>query len=125
MRYDCGARKRPTPELCAIPTILVTAYPDEMVRDQALKDGVACYLSKPVEELGLLGADQQLSVPALDRLPFFSCAGAMLVSAHDHHVFVIGITRQQLENSFENAALRPSIEALMVTLKRFARICQN
>jgi FixJ family two-component response regulator len=32
----------------AIPTILVTAYPDEVVRDRAIKDGVACYLSKPV-----------------------------------------------------------------------------
>src|SRR5499433_4448249 len=34
----------------AIPTILITAYPDEMVRDQALKDGVICYLSKPVDD---------------------------------------------------------------------------
>ncbi|MET4209581.1 response regulator [Bradyrhizobium sp. LA2.1] len=34
----------------AIPTILVTAYPDEVVRDQALKDGVICYLSKPVDD---------------------------------------------------------------------------
>jgi len=34
----------------AIPTILVTAYPDELVRDQALKDGVVCYLSKPVDD---------------------------------------------------------------------------
>jgi FixJ family two-component response regulator len=34
----------------AIPTILVTAYPDEIVRDQALKDGVICYLSKPVDD---------------------------------------------------------------------------
>ena len=34
----------------AIPTILVTAYPDEGVRDQALKDGVVCYLSKPVDD---------------------------------------------------------------------------
>ena len=34
----------------AIPTILVTAYPDEGVRDQALKDGVAFYLSKPVDD---------------------------------------------------------------------------
>ena len=33
----------------AIPTILVTAYPDEVVRDQDLKDGVVCYLSKPVD----------------------------------------------------------------------------
>ena len=34
----------------AIPTILVTAYPDDVVRDQALKDGVVCYLSKPVRD---------------------------------------------------------------------------
>src|SRR5712691_5542027 len=34
----------------AIPTVLVTAYPDEVVRDQALKDGVVCYLSKPVDD---------------------------------------------------------------------------
>jgi FixJ family two-component response regulator len=34
----------------AIPTILVTAYPDEVVRDQALRDGVVCYLSKPVDD---------------------------------------------------------------------------
>ena len=34
----------------AIPTILVTAYPDEVVRNRALKDGVVCYLSKPVDD---------------------------------------------------------------------------
>jgi FixJ family two-component response regulator len=34
----------------AIPTILVTAYPDEVIRDQALKDGVVCYLSKPLDD---------------------------------------------------------------------------
>jgi FixJ family two-component response regulator len=34
----------------AIPTILVTAYPDDFVRDRALKDGVVCYLSKPVDD---------------------------------------------------------------------------
>jgi len=34
----------------AIPTILVTAYLDEVVRDRALKDGVVCYLSKPVDD---------------------------------------------------------------------------
>ena len=33
-----------------IPTILVTAYPDEVVRNRALKDGVLCYLSKPVDD---------------------------------------------------------------------------
>jgi FixJ family two-component response regulator len=35
---------------CAIPTILVTAYPDDLVRDRVLKDGVVCYLSKPVDD---------------------------------------------------------------------------
>jgi FixJ family two-component response regulator len=34
----------------AIPTILVTAFPDDGVRDRALKDGVLCYLSKPVDD---------------------------------------------------------------------------
>src|ERR1700677_5067396 len=33
----------------AIPTILVTAYPDEEVRTRALKDGVVCYLRKPID----------------------------------------------------------------------------
>jgi FixJ family two-component response regulator len=34
----------------AIPTILVTAYPDEAFRKRALKNGVVCYLSKPVDD---------------------------------------------------------------------------
>ena len=34
----------------AVPTILVTAYPDEVARDRALKDGVDWYLSKPVDD---------------------------------------------------------------------------
>src|SRR5262245_50072205 len=33
-----------------IPTILVTAYPDEVVRDRVVKGGVVCYLSKPVDD---------------------------------------------------------------------------
>jgi FixJ family two-component response regulator len=33
-----------------IPTILVTAYPDEMTRNRALMDGVVCYLGKPVDD---------------------------------------------------------------------------
>jgi FixJ family two-component response regulator len=33
-----------------IPMILVTAYPDEVTRNRALKDGVVCYLSKPVDD---------------------------------------------------------------------------
>jgi len=38
----------------AIPTILVTAYPAEEVRARALKDGVVCYLRKPVDHEHLL-----------------------------------------------------------------------
>jgi FixJ family two-component response regulator len=34
----------------AIPTILVTAYVDDDVESRALKDGVLCYLRKPVDE---------------------------------------------------------------------------
>ncbi len=34
----------------AIPTILLTAYPNQAARNRALKDGVVCYLSKPVDD---------------------------------------------------------------------------
>jgi FixJ family two-component response regulator len=37
-----------------IPTILVTAYPDDRVRDQMLHEGVRCYLPKPLEEAVLI-----------------------------------------------------------------------
>jgi FixJ family two-component response regulator len=34
----------------AIPTILVTAFPNDVDRARALDDGVACYLRKPLDE---------------------------------------------------------------------------
>jgi len=37
-----------------IPTILITAYPDNTVRERALNAGVICYLSKPFDEGDLL-----------------------------------------------------------------------
>jgi FixJ family two-component response regulator len=37
----------------AIPTILVTAYPDESIERQALSLGIECYLCKPLEEAEL------------------------------------------------------------------------
>jgi hypothetical protein len=44
----------------------------------------------------------------------------MLMSAHnggvDHHVFVIGVARQQLENPLKNPTLRPATETLMHAL---------
>lgn len=38
----------------AIPTILITAYPNEAARDRALADGVVCYLSKPFDNDALI-----------------------------------------------------------------------
>ena len=38
----------------AIPTILVTAYPNDIDQDRALNDGVVCYLRKPVDEQHLV-----------------------------------------------------------------------
>ena len=46
-----------------IPTILITAYPDEKMRARALQDGVICYLSKPFKEDDLLAGIQA----ALDK----------------------------------------------------------
>jgi FixJ family two-component response regulator len=37
----------------AIPTILVTAYPNDADRTCALSDGVVCYLRKPVDQQDL------------------------------------------------------------------------
>ena len=37
-----------------IPTILVTAYPDDSVKEQMLSHGVECYLRKPLEEAVLI-----------------------------------------------------------------------
>lgn len=38
----------------AIPTILVTAYPDDGVRTRALNEGVLGYLTKPFSEADLI-----------------------------------------------------------------------
>jgi FixJ family two-component response regulator len=37
-----------------IPTLLVTAYPDEARRARALKDGIVCYLLKPFDDNDLV-----------------------------------------------------------------------
>jgi FixJ family two-component response regulator len=46
--------RRPIEAGHAIPTILVTAYPDDDVRARALNDGVVCYLRKPIDERRLV-----------------------------------------------------------------------
>jgi FixJ family two-component response regulator len=38
----------------SIPTILVTAYPNDVDRAHVLKDGVVCYLRKPVDDEHLI-----------------------------------------------------------------------
>ena len=38
----------------SIPTILVTAYPNDIDRARALNDGVVCYLRKPVDDEHLI-----------------------------------------------------------------------
>ena len=54
-----------------IPTILITAYPDDTLRNRALKDGVVCYLSKPVDDERLercIRSALQSGKPAEDHL---------------------------------------------------------
>jgi FixJ family two-component response regulator len=46
-----------------VPTILVTAYGDDDVESRVLKDGVICYLRKPVDEKHL----RQCLLAALQR----------------------------------------------------------
>ena len=46
-----------------IPTVLITAYPSDDIRAQALQAGVICYLSKPFDESELLNCIHA----ALDR----------------------------------------------------------
>ncbi len=47
----------------AIPTILITAFPDEKDRARALRAGVTCYLTKPFSEKELIACIQS----ALER----------------------------------------------------------
>ena len=46
-----------------IPTVMITAYPSDDIRDRALHAGIICYLPKPFDESDLLNCIQT----ALDR----------------------------------------------------------
>jgi FixJ family two-component response regulator len=48
---------------CGIPVIVITAFPDDRIREQALKAGAIGFLSKPVTKDDLLGRIRS----ALDR----------------------------------------------------------
>lgn len=47
----------------AIPVILITAYPDERVRQQALRAGAIGYLSKPFDDHDLIACLQTALTP--------------------------------------------------------------
>ena len=62
----------------SIPTILVTAFPNDVQRTRALNDGVVCYLRKPVDQEHLLrcvrgalhsgdGDEENSRIPFRDR----------------------------------------------------------
>ena len=44
---------------CRIPVIFITAYPDEKYRARAIREGAACFLSKPFTESSLIACLQQ------------------------------------------------------------------
>ena len=46
-----------------IPTILITAFPDEWARERALQAGVICYLTKPFSEDDLLACIRSILRP--------------------------------------------------------------
>ena len=46
-----------------IPTILITAFPDDRSRERALQAGVICYLAKPFSEEELLGCIRSTLTP--------------------------------------------------------------
>ena len=50
-----------------IPTILITAYPDEGDRSRALRAGVACYLAKPLRFSDLFTCIHQAFGPGEER----------------------------------------------------------
>jgi FixJ family two-component response regulator len=52
-----------------IPTILITAYPDETVRARAINAGVTAYLSKPFSEKELLDCIETASKHSVSLAP--------------------------------------------------------
>ena len=46
----------------AIPTILVTAYPNESLRERVLKEGVVFYLQKPIDQHRLVACIRSILI---------------------------------------------------------------
>jgi FixJ family two-component response regulator len=47
----------------AIPTILITAFPNDVDRARALNEGVTCYLAKPVDQQDLTSCLNEVLAP--------------------------------------------------------------
>src|ERR1700761_3888086 len=50
-------------EESAPPVIMMTAFPDQRIRTQAIEAGAICFIEKPVSEQGLLGCLEQVLGP--------------------------------------------------------------
>jgi FixJ family two-component response regulator len=50
-----------------VPTIMITAYPDERARARALQAGIVCYLVKPFNESDLLACIRSILDPRSDE----------------------------------------------------------
>ena len=57
----------------SVPTILITAYPDDPARARALAEGVVCYLTKPFDVDTLLGCVQS-ALQLVNRRSTAPCA---------------------------------------------------
>ena len=51
---------------CRIPVIMITAFPEKRVRDQALSAGAVCFLGKPVAKADLLACIHSALAPGND-----------------------------------------------------------
>jgi FixJ family two-component response regulator len=51
----------------AIPTILITAYPDDRLAERMLEQGVECYLRKPLEEAHLIECLRSATSPGTTK----------------------------------------------------------
>jgi FixJ family two-component response regulator len=57
----------------SIPTILVTAYPNDRVRERSLGDGVVCYIHKPFDQNNLMSCVRKALEFGSPTLPSRQC----------------------------------------------------
>jgi hypothetical protein len=124
--HDFSLRKTIEERISVVALSAIKASRSAFSIDQALGPSHIVDLPCREHQIGRIAQDIDKGVnfryqPAHDRpiawSPSFLSAGTVSMSARnggvDHHVFVIGVARQQLENPLKNPALRPSTETLM------------